>query len=126
MKYYELELDNEVYQLRLTVNNAIELEEKNHTKLLDYIEDYSIKSVTTLLMYFVRGSRENFSKNQATELMNKLLEKFSFEEVISNVIYEVLVVSGFLKKEQVEQTRELKQQAQEKMIGKVTEVLETL
>ncbi len=126
MKYYELDIAEKSYQLRLTTSNAIELEEKNHTKLLDFIEDYSIKSVTTLLMYCVRGTNKTFSKDEATTLMDNLLEKYSLDEIINNIIYEVLVISGFLKKEHVEQTKEMKQHAQEKILSKVNEALEVL
>ena len=111
MKYYEFELEGETIKLRLTSNDCIEIETKTGTKLLDYIQDYSMQTIITLLMYMRRSSVPNFSIKDAGELYDKLIDSEdygSMESIIYNVIFEGLVVSGFLKKEELEEIKESK------------------
>lgn len=111
MKYYEFELEGETIKLRLTSNDCIEIEKKTGTKLLDYIQDYSMQTIITLLMYMRRSSVPNFSIKDAGELYDKLIDSEdygSMESIIYNVIFEGLVVSGFLKKEELEEIKESK------------------
>lgn len=114
MKYFEFELEGETIKLRLTSNDCIEIENKTGTKLLEYIQDYSMKTIITLLMYMRRSSIPNYSMKDAGELYDKLIDSEEFgsmENIIYNVIFEGLVVSGFLKKEQLE---EIKMEKEEK------------
>ena len=109
MKYYELELNGEIIKLRLTSNDCIEIEKKTGVKLLDYIQDYSMQTLITLLMYMRRSSIPNYSLKDASELYDKLIDSEDFgsmESVLYDVIFEGLVVSGFLKKEELEEIKE--------------------
>lgn len=108
MKYYEFELNGETIKLRLTSNDCVEIEKKTGQKLLDYIQDYSMQTVLTLLMYMRRSSIPNFSMKDAGELYDKLVDSEEYgamEEILYNVIFEGLVVSGFLKKEELEEIK---------------------
>lgn len=108
MKYFEFELEGETIKLRLTSNDCVEIEKKTGQKLLDYIQDYSMQTVLTLLMYMRRSSVPNFSMKDAGELYDKLVDSEEFgtmEEILYNVIFEGLVVSGFLKKEELEEIK---------------------
>ena len=105
MKYFEFELDGETIKLRLTSNDCVEIEKKTGTKLLDYIQDYSMQTILTLLMYMRRSSVPNFSMKDAGELYDKLIDSAEYqtmEKILYDVIFEGLVVSGFLKKEELE------------------------
>lgn len=109
MKYYEFELNGETIKLRLTSNDCIEIEKKTGVKLLDYIQDYSMQTVVTLLMYMRRSSVPNFSIKDAGELYDKLIDSEEYgtmENIIYDVIFEGLVVSGFLKKEELEEIKD--------------------
>ena len=111
MKYYEFELEGETIKLRLTSNDCIEIEKKTGSKLLDYIQDYSMQTIITLLMYMRRSSIPNYSLKEASELYDKLIDSEQFgsmESIIYNVIFEGLVVSGFLKKEELEEIKDKK------------------
>lgn len=111
MKYYEFELNGETIKLRLTSNDCVEIEKKTGVKLLDYMQDYSMQTILTLLMYMRRSSVPNFSIKDAGDLYDKLIdneEYGSMEKILYNVIFEGLVVSGFLKKEELEEIKENK------------------
>ena len=111
MKYYEFELEGETIKLRLTSNDCIEIEKKTGAKLLDYIQDYSMQTIITLLMYMRRSSIPNYSLKDASELYDRLIDSEDFgnmESIIYDVIFEGLVVSGFLKKEQLESLKNRK------------------
>lgn len=112
MKYYEFELEGEIVKLRLTSSDCIEIEKKNGVKLLDYIQDYSMQTIITLLMYMRRSSIPNYSLKDASELYDKLIDSEDFgsmEKIIYDVIFEGLVVSGFLKKEELEELKDNKE-----------------
>lgn len=111
MKYYEFELEGETIKLRLTSNDCMEIEKKSGVKLLDYIQDYSMQTIITLLMYMRRSSIPNYSIKEASEFYDKLIDSEqygSMESVLYDVIFEGLVVSGFLKKEELEEIKEKK------------------
>ena len=109
MKFYEFDLDGENIKLRLTSNDCIEIENKTGVKLLDYIQDYSMKTIVTLIMYMRRSSIPNFSMKDASALYDKLIDSEQFgtmERILYDVIFEGLVVSGFLSKEELEQMKD--------------------
>lgn len=111
MKYYEFELNGETVKLRLTSNDCIEIEKKTGQKLLDYIQDYSMQTILTLLMYMRRSSIPNYSIKDASDLYDRLIDDENYgcmEKVLYDVIFEGLVVSGFLKKEELEGLKETK------------------
>ena len=111
MKYFEFELNGETIKLRLTSNDCVEIEKKTGQKLLDYMQDYSMQTVLTLLMYMRRSSVPNFSMKDAGDLYDKLIDNEdygSMEKVLYDVIFEGLVVSGFLKKEELEEIKNAK------------------
>ena len=67
-----------------------------------------MQTILTLLMYMRRSSIPNFSMKDAGELYDKLIDNEEFgtmEEILYNVIFEGLVVSGFLKKEELEEIK---------------------
>ena len=53
MKYFTLDLDGEEINFRLTSSDSVELEKKTGVKLLDYIQDYSMVTITNLLKYIL-------------------------------------------------------------------------
>lgn len=111
MKFFEFELNGETIKLRLTSNDCVEIEKKTGQKLLDYMQDYSMQTVLTLLMYMRRSSVPNFSMKDAGDLYDKLIDSEdygSMEKVLYDVIFEGLVVSGFLKKEELEEIKNAK------------------
>lgn len=106
MKYYELELEGETIKLRLTSSDSVTIEEKTGKRLLDYMQDYSINTVITLLMYMRRSSVPNFSKKDATELYDKLVDNgYTLKEILYDVVYEGLAVSGFLSQEELKELK---------------------
>ena len=110
MKYYEFELNGRTVKLRLTSNDCMEIEKKTGKKLLDFMEDYSMSATIMLLMYMVRSSVPNFSMKDAGALYDEMIDSEEFgsmENVLFNAIYEGMVVSGFLKKEDLEEMKSL-------------------
>lgn len=113
MKYYILTLDGEDIKLRLTSADSVEIEKKTGVKLLDFIQDYSITTVTTLLKYMRRSEVPNFSEKDAYALYDKLVDNgYTLEDIVFKVIYETCVVSGFLKKSDLEEMMTFKEENQ--------------
>lgn len=106
MKFFELELNDEVVKLRLTSGDCITIEEKTKLPILKYIQQTSMTTITTLLMYMRRSEVPNYSMKDAGMLYDKLIDNgYTMEKIVYDVIYEALVVSGFLTKEQLEEVK---------------------
>ena len=122
MKYYELELDGEIIKLRLTTRDCKVIEKKNNMSILDYIENVSITTISNILMYMRRSDVPNFSEKDADDLLDKLVDNgYTLEDIMYKVIYEGLVVSGFLSHQALQEIISTNQEVKKKAIAKMTE-----
>lgn len=107
MNYFIYELDGEELKFRLTSADCLEIEEKYKTKLLDFLQDYSMTAIITMLRYMRKSDVPNFSRNDACNLYDKLINSgLSFEEILFKIIYPTAVVSGFLKQSDLDDMME--------------------
>ena len=107
MKFYEIELNGRTIQLRLTSSDSMAIEKKTGIKLLDYVQDYAITTVITLLTYMSRSAIPNFSEKDATKLYDELIDAgYTLKDILYDVIYEALTVSGFLSQEELKELKE--------------------
>lgn len=104
MKYHTIDLNGKEINLRLTSSDAIQLEKKTGTKLLDLINDYSMKNICTLLRYFRKGGGEvNFSDEDSYNFFDELADNdFALEDIQTKIILPTLQVSGLLTKSDLE------------------------
>lgn len=115
MNFYELELKDRVIKLRLTSGKALEIEKKTGIKLLDYIQDYSMTTIITLLRYLMMYDKPNVSIEDASNVYDELIDSGrTIKEILYDVIYEGLVVSGFLTKGELDEMKNLVKEAHEK------------
>ena len=116
MKYYTFELNGKEINMRLTSQDSIKIEETYKVKLLDYIQDYSIKTIVNLLRFMRRGSGEAFSQDDAEKFFDELVDNgWAIQTIIEKIIMPTCVVSGLLtesdllkiqdKKEELEATQ---------------------
>ena len=106
MKYHEIELNGEMVKLRLTSSDSIEIEKKTGKSVLDLVDDYSITNIIMLLKYLRRAELPQFSDKDASELYDKFVDNgYTIEQIMIEVIYEGLCVSGFFKKERLEELK---------------------
>ena len=125
MKFYELELDGETIELRMTTSNAKQLESKTGKSIFDLVSDMSVTNISKMLMYLLKGKKENTNEKEADELVDKLIDNdYTYEKIMMEVIFEALVVSGFLSKEQLEETKTLKEEVKESNKKKALEDLQ--
>ena len=125
MKYFELELDGETIELRMTTTNAKVLESKTGKSIFDLVQDMSVTNISKMLLYLLKGKKDNISEKEADELTDKLVDNgYTFEKIMMEVIFEALVVSGFLSKEQLEEAKTLKEEVKENNKKKVIEDLQ--
>ena len=125
MKYFELELEGETIKLRLTTENSQTIEKKTGKGLFDLVQEVNIANIVTLLMYLRRGETPNFSEKETFALCDKLIDNdYTYEKIMMEIIFEALVVSGFLTKEQLEEAKTLKEEVKEKNKKRVIEDLQ--
>ena len=106
MKYFEVELNGEVIKLRLTSSDCIEIEKKTGKSVLDLVDEYSITTVIMLLKYLRRSELPQFSDKDACELYDKFIDEgYTLDKILFDVVYEALCVSGFFKKEKLDQLK---------------------
>lgn len=93
-------------RLRLTSGDTIEIENMKKTKFLDYIQEESMSMIITMLQYMRRFEDKNFSLKNATQLYDELIDSgMTMKSILIDIIYETLVVSGFLEKEDWEELK---------------------
>lgn len=124
MKYYEIDLNGETIKFRLTTADAVTLESKTNTKMMDLVMDYSHTTIATMIRYLRRSEVDNFSDKDAYALIDKLIDNgYTIERIVYDIIFEALVVSGFLTKEQLEEVKKELKTAQEKVKAETKEAL---
>ena len=95
-------------KLRLSSGDSIEIENKEKKSVTAYIQNESITMIVTLLRYLRKWEDKNFSFNQAQQLYDELIDSgMTMKRILTDVIYEALVVSGFLEKEEWEEMKKL-------------------
>lgn len=125
MKYFELELDGEIIELRMTTTNAKTLESKTGKSIFDLVQDMSVTNISKMLLYLLKGKKDNVCEKEADELVDKLVDNgYTYERIMMEVIFEALVVSGFLSKEQLEEAKTLKEEVKKNNKKKVLEDLQ--
>jgi hypothetical protein len=125
MKYFEFELNGETIKLRLTTENSQLIEKKTGKGLFDLVQEINVSNIVTLLMYLRRGEVPQFSEKDTFALCDKLIDNgYTYERIMMEVIFEALVVSGFLSKEQLEEAKTLKEEVKKSNKKKVLEDLQ--
>ena len=113
MKYYTYTYTNKEGELkelhlRLTSSDSIEIENKEKKSITSYLQEESMTMIVTLLRYLRKWEDKNFSFNQAQTLYDELIDSgLSMKRILTDVIYETLVVSGFLEKEDWEEMKKI-------------------
>ena len=127
MNYYIYKLNNgKELKLRLTTGEEIEIENANKVSILEYVQQESMNTICTLLRYMVKevdGEKlNNFSFKNAQALVDEMVDNgMTFKKILTDVIYETLVVSGFLEKEDWEEMKQAQNQASKKVQKKAIE-----
>ena len=104
--YKTFDGEEKTLKLRLVSSDMKTIESKNKISLLDYVSHVSITMITNMLMYLRRPEVPNFSATDSEKLYDELFDAgLTMEEVYINIIMEALVISGFMKKEDLEQLK---------------------
>ena len=119
MKFYELELNGETIKFRLTSNDCMTIEKSSGKSFTDFMTQMDMTTVLTLLRYMRRSSQHDFSMEDASNLYDKLVDAgYSLEDIVSNIIMETLVVSGFMKKADLETIKDVKDEMKKEVTKK--------
>lgn len=97
-------------KLRLTSGECIEIENATKKSILNYIQEESMTMMCTLLRYMIKevnGEKpNNFSFKNAQDLFDELVDDgMTLKQILMDVIYETLVESGFLEREDWEEMK---------------------
>lgn len=128
MKYTYILSNGKELKLRLTSGECIEIETSTRKSILAYIQEESMTMMCTLLKYMVKEvngeSVQNFSFKNAQALFDEMIDSgMTLKQILMDVIYETLVVSGFLEKEDWEEMKAAQAQASKKVTKKAVEKL---
>ena len=71
-------------------------------------------SIITILRYLNKWENKQYSFKNAQDLYDELIDSgMSMKSILLDIIYEALVVSGFLEKEEWEEMKKIKQKMTE-------------
>ena len=121
MRNFTFELNGKEIKMRLTSQDCVEIEKNKGVRLLDFIQDYAITTIVTLLKYMRRGAGENFTENMAYGFYDELIDAgYTMSDILDKIIYETLVVSGVISAEDLKNIRDEREKvnnlsAEEKM-----------
>ena len=123
MKYYEIDLNGESIKLRLTSNVICEIEKKTNKGILELIKEATQTNIVSFLMYMRRFELPNYSSKEANELYDKFIDNgYTMEDIIFKVVYEGLVVSGVMTKEELQRFKEVIGIKEKKVKQKLEEI----
>ena len=111
MKYYSYRYINKdgeekELKLRLSSADAMELEASKKMSISEFMENESMSTIVTMLRYLRKWEEKNFSLGQAQILYDELIDSgLTYKTILLDVIYEALVVSGFLEKDEWEEMK---------------------
>lgn len=125
---YTYTFNGKELKLRLTSGECIEIENATRKSILEYIQEESMTMMCTLLRYMVKEingeEQRNFSLKNAQALFDELVDSgLTLKQILMDIIYETLVVSGFLEKEDWEEMKTAQTQASKKVQKKAVEKL---
>ena len=112
MRTFTFELNGREVDMRLTSQDSIKIEETYKLKLLDYIQDYSIKTIVNLFRYMRKGGENRpFSQSEAEEFFDELVDAgWSIQKMIEDIILPTCVVSGLLTQSDLQKVQEKKEE----------------
>lgn len=101
--FYELKLKNgETYNLRMKSKTIIEFEKENGN-VFEFLAKGTVESLVVLLFYLIKDYNHGFTKDNAYDLYDKLIEEgYTFGTISDTIIAGGLQVSGFFTKEDLE------------------------
>lgn len=128
MKYTYILNNGKELKLRLTSGECIEIENITKKSILEVIQEESMTMMCTLLRYMVKEingeEQRNFSLKNAQALFDELVDSgLTLKQILMDVIYETLVVSGFLEKEDWEEMKTAQTNASKRVTKKAVEKL---
>lgn len=129
MNYYTFNYTNKngeqkELRLRLTSGDAIELENTKKKGILEIVQEESMSSVISILRYLIKWENKQFSFQDAQKLYDELIDSgMSMKSVLLDVIYESLVVSGFLEKDRWEEMKKVYKKVEKKAVDQILESL---
>jgi len=122
--YTNKEGEKKELRLRLTSGDAMEIENMAKKKITEYLQEESMSMVITILRYLIKWENKNFSLTNAQQLYDELIDSgMSMKNILTDIIYEALVVSGFLEKKDWEEMKQLLKKADEKKSQVIMEAL---
>lgn len=125
---YTYTFNEKELKLRLTSGECIEIENATKKSILNYIQEESMTMICTLLRYMVKEingePQNNFSFKNAQSLYDELVDSgLTLKQILMDVIYETLVVSGFLEKEDWEEMKTAQTKASKRVTKMAVEKL---
>lgn len=102
-------------KFRLLSCDCVSLENMSKKSTLEFIQDESVTMIITMLRYMRMSEDRNFSIQQAQKLYDQLIDDgWTYKKIIQDIIYETMVVSGFLEESEWEEMKEETQEALKK------------
>lgn len=126
MKYFTFNLNDKEINMRLNSSDCELIERTYNCTLLSYVQQGSVTSLVTLLQYMRNGAGERFTRNMAYSFYDELVDNgYTIEKILMDIIYETLVVSGVISKEDLEKIKseneKIKNMTEEEKMELVTE-----
>ncbi len=113
MRYHVITLNNgEELKFRLTADEIETLERVQKTKILDFIQDYSVTKMIILLEKMWKQEGCKTTHDDAVELFDTLADNgYAVESIAKEIIWPTCVVSGLLTESDLKKALKKPEQA---------------
>ncbi len=127
MKSYTIDLNNRKINFKYRSVDCVNLEAEVKMPILKYVQNEDVTMCINLLLYARKFENENFTKEEACNLYDELISAgWTYKKIVQDIIYETLVVSGFLTKKEWEETKEITEMMEEKMKKRMLDSMESI
>lgn len=110
MRTFSFELNNREVELRLVSEDMIKIEDTYKVRLIDFVQDYSIKNIVTLLRYMLKGAKKApVSQDEAQRFFDELVDaRYSLERIVADLIMPACEASGLLSESDLQMIQDQK------------------
>ena len=117
LPYTTLKIKNDEYKLKITAKAAIELEKKQDKSIVDGMSDFDkVGTLTDYLEAGLQAYNPGITEDSAIEIFDDYISAGGDVGSFAEVLVEMLIVSGFLKRPQTEALMAQVKQIQESVI----------
>ena len=106
LTYKDGDGNDKTVELRLTSNDCEKIEKQQDCSIIDFLQKVSVTNIITMLLYMRKGTGTWYTREDIYTFYDELIDAgYTMMRILDEIIYETLVASGIISKEDLEKIR---------------------